>query len=85
MSFQTLHRYLTCTVLCGDYEGQQTDCSNATGAELPVTHISVGDEAPRYLEVAFHAEGLKDIKDCLKLKRLKGQIGVYERTTTKRV
>lgn len=76
---QTLHQYLSCVVLSGDYEGQETDCSNAVAEGLSVTHIVVGYEAPKTLEVAFKANGFPDIKAKLRLRHIKGQVGLYER------
>lgn len=75
----TLHAYAKCMVLDGEYAGQEVECSNAVNEEFRMTSLSTGYEAPCTLAVKFVADGMPDIIADLTLRRLCGQIALYDR------
>lgn len=74
----TLHAYMKCRVLEGEYAGQEVECSGAVNSDFKLTSLSTGYEAPKHLVVEFIADGKPPITARLAFKRIWGQIALYE-------
>ena len=72
--------YAKCIVLEGEYEGQEVDCSNAVNEEFGITSLATGYDAPQTLVVQFKAEHMPSITATLTLRRLCGQVALYDRS-----
>ena len=72
--------YAKCIVLEGEYKDQEVECSNAVNEEFGVTSLATGYDAPQTLVVRFEAEYMPSITATLTLRRLCGQVALYDRS-----